>query len=180
MRWRIPLITVLALFVAVSCDQQPVEPQTDQVTEAQFNAFPGNPVIQRVIAGSPDGCAVPGCDGNFSLNARRYYDGTVTGQWQDAFGDGYGAHIDVDCLTVVGNEAWVSGIITHSRYDFLVGTGGFTRVADNGQNANDPADQISFLWFYEFFPPGPIADYTCGDTPDVALFDILGGQVIVK
>lgn len=29
MRWRIPLVAVLALFVAVSCDQQPVEPPTD-------------------------------------------------------------------------------------------------------------------------------------------------------
>ncbi len=27
MRWRIPLVAVLALFVAVSCDQQPVEPE---------------------------------------------------------------------------------------------------------------------------------------------------------
>jgi len=34
MRWRIPLVVVLALFVAVSCDQQPVGPMAEQVAEA--------------------------------------------------------------------------------------------------------------------------------------------------
>ena len=29
MRWRIPLVVALVAFVAVSCDQQPVEPPTD-------------------------------------------------------------------------------------------------------------------------------------------------------
>ena len=29
MRWRIPLIVALVAFVAVSCDQQPVEPESD-------------------------------------------------------------------------------------------------------------------------------------------------------
>jgi hypothetical protein len=36
MRWRIPLITALALFVAVSCDRQPVEPSSDNADEALF------------------------------------------------------------------------------------------------------------------------------------------------
>jgi hypothetical protein len=31
MYWRIPIIGVLALFVAVSCDQQPVEPRQDDL-----------------------------------------------------------------------------------------------------------------------------------------------------
>jgi hypothetical protein len=31
MRWRIPIVVLLALFVAVSCDQQPVSPTDDQV-----------------------------------------------------------------------------------------------------------------------------------------------------
>ena len=46
MRWRIPLVVVLALFVAVSCDQQPVEPAPDQVAEAptfNFTNGPENP-----------------------------------------------------------------------------------------------------------------------------------------
>ena len=42
MRWRTPLVALLALFVAVSCDQQPVEPAADQVAEAPaFNFLNG-------------------------------------------------------------------------------------------------------------------------------------------
>jgi hypothetical protein len=37
MRWRIPLIVALVAFVAVSCDQQPVEPPVDQGAEATFD-----------------------------------------------------------------------------------------------------------------------------------------------
>jgi len=53
MRWRIPLVVVLALFVAVSCDQKLVEPADDQVVEAPaFNymngpANPGNSGVSR-------------------------------------------------------------------------------------------------------------------------------------
>jgi hypothetical protein len=36
MHWRIPLVVVLALFVAVSCDQQPVEPPDSNSDEALF------------------------------------------------------------------------------------------------------------------------------------------------
>ena len=36
MRWRIPLVVALALFVAVSCDQQPVEPVAPE--DASFAA----------------------------------------------------------------------------------------------------------------------------------------------
>ena len=44
MRWRIPLVVVLALFVAVSCDQQLVEPAADEVAEAPAFNFMNNPV----------------------------------------------------------------------------------------------------------------------------------------
>jgi hypothetical protein len=53
MRWQMPLALALAMLVAVSCDQQPVEPQTDQVAEAPaFNFMsgpknPGNSGIDR-------------------------------------------------------------------------------------------------------------------------------------
>lgn len=43
MPWRIPLVAVLALFVAVSCDQQPVEPAADQVATAPTFNFMNNP-----------------------------------------------------------------------------------------------------------------------------------------
>ena len=54
MRWRIPLVLILALFVAVSCDQQPNEPVGQSVATApEFNfmtgpAFPGNSGMERL------------------------------------------------------------------------------------------------------------------------------------
>ena len=53
MRWRISLVVALVTFVAVSCDQQPVEPAAEQVAEAPaFNFMngplnPGNSGIDR-------------------------------------------------------------------------------------------------------------------------------------
>jgi hypothetical protein len=55
MHWRIPLVVALALFVAASCDQQPLEPQADQIAEAPtFNfvdgpANPGNSGVDRWV-----------------------------------------------------------------------------------------------------------------------------------
>ena len=59
MRWRIPLVVVLALFVAVSCDQQPVEPPAEQVAEApafNFMNGPDNPGQSGVFRGLIEDC----------------------------------------------------------------------------------------------------------------------------
>ena len=42
MRWRIPLVAVLALLVAVSCDQQPVAPQADEAVATPLFAPKSN------------------------------------------------------------------------------------------------------------------------------------------
>jgi hypothetical protein len=129
-------------------------------------------VIHKVSVGSSD-IVPPGTDGNLSLSAIELADGTVTGQWQDTvFGRGtpaVGLHVEVDCLEVVGNEAWVSGVIT--RPASLAGLPAITRVRDNGTSANDPADQVSFTFI------GIAA--TCTDQPNLPLSDLLNGQVKV-
>ena len=81
-----------------------------------------------------------------------------------------GIHVEIDCLVVVGNDAWVSGLITHP--DFLVGVPAITRVRDNGTSANDPADQVSFTLID--------IGVTCNDQPDLPLFDLINGQVKVQ
>jgi hypothetical protein len=133
-----------------------------------------NGVIHKVSVGSADILPPPGTDANFSLSAVQHADGTVTGQWQDTFfGRGVPAlaiHVEIDCLVVVGNEAWVSGVITHP--DSLAGLGAITRVSDNGTSANDPPDQVSFT----FIDTG----LTCTDQPDLPLFDLINGQVKVS
>jgi hypothetical protein len=49
MRWRISLAAVLALFVAVSCDQQPVEPLEQAVAEAPAFNFMNGPEEAGVV-----------------------------------------------------------------------------------------------------------------------------------
>src|SRR4051795_4205385 len=75
----------------------------------------GPAVVHRVSAGGPDQCSGlgvhPGCDGNYSLVATRYADGSASGQYTDRFGRIGGIRGVVDCLVVVGNDAWISGWI---------------------------------------------------------------------
>lgn len=113
-----------------------------------------SPIVHRVSVGGPDACTGlgfphPGCDANFSLTAKQYADGSASGQWTDRFSQangGGGFHAVIDCVNVIGNTAWVSGVITHGTFagQDLTGLPVVTRVRDNGTSANDPPDQISF------------------------------------
>ena len=148
------------------------------------------PVTQHVSAGGPDACIAfgfthPGCDGNFSLTAHVYADGSMSGQYTDRFAQGDGFHAVIDCVSVVGNEAWVSGVITSGTFTDpntgevfdLAGLPVSTRLRDNGTSANDPADQISFSVIGEGFA-APCTEHATGELFD--LFDAPEGQVVIK
>jgi hypothetical protein len=145
-------------------------------------AAAGGPITHRVSVGGPDFCAEwgtsPGCDKNFSLVAIQYADGSVSGQWTDQWGGGTGGfHAEINCLSIEGNDAWVSGVITKGvlrnpdtgeKLD-VAGWTVSTRVRDNGTSANDPADQISLS-----FPYG-----ICTEQPEYPLFQAPQGQSVV-
>lgn len=143
-------------------------------------AWASGPVVHHVTAGGPDACIAlgfehPGCDANFSLVANQYADGDVSGQYTDRFANGDGFHAVVDCLLVIGNDAWISGVITQGRFDGidLAGLEVLTRVRDNGTSQNDPADQISFSFIDTELPD-------CTEQPDLPLQDAPQGQVTVR
>lgn len=143
-------------------------------------AWASGPVVHHVTAGGPDACIAlgfehPGCDANFSLVASQYADGDVSGQYTDRFANGDGFHAVVDCLLVIGNDAWISGVITQGRFDGidLAGLEVLTRVRDNGTSQNDPADQISFSFIDTELPD-------CTEQPDLPLQDAPEGQVTVR
>lgn len=84
----------------------------------------------------------------------------------------------IDCIAVADNEAWVSGVITTGTAPTmdgdevdLAGLPVITRVKDNGTSANDTPDQISFSFIGE--------PSSCMDMPDLPLFDMPQGQVVV-
>lgn len=132
-------------------------------------------VIHHVSVGGPDQDAADHTDANFSLVANQYADGTSTGEWTDQFGQGQGGiHVQINCLFVQGNEAWVSGIITHGNVNGVDVTGlpCITRVQDNGKSANDPPDQISFSFIGVATP--------CTAAPNLPLNPMTNGQVTVR
>jgi hypothetical protein len=149
-------------------------------------AWATGPVVHKVSAGGPDACVAfgfehPGCDGNFSLTAIQYADGSVSGQYSDRFARGDGFHAVIDCLVVDGNQAWVSGVITKGRFTDpdtgevfdLAGLYVLTTVVDNGTSANDQVDEISFS-FIDFVPT------PCTEMPDLPLLPAPEGQVTVR
>jgi hypothetical protein len=104
-------------------------------------------VLHSVHVGSPDLCtfggAQPGCDGNWSVTALKFDDGTVRGEFIDRWTEGVGVKGKVNCLIVDGNRAWMSG--TGYFYDNgRVTEGAFAISAkDNGVSVGDTPDLIS-------------------------------------
>jgi hypothetical protein len=144
---------------------------TQAVNQPYANAAGG--VIHQVSVGGHD-FTDPGVDKNFSLVGIVHSDGSVSGEYTDRFGvDQDGFHATVTCVSVVGNQAWISGIIdagTSGGVD-LAGVPVLTRVADNGTSANDPPDAISFSFF---------SGVSCNAHPNLPLFPMPDGQVKVR
>ena|SRR2546426_260189 len=140
---------------------------TSAVNRPLFDAQ-GNGVMHQVSVGSSD-IVPPGTDANFSLVAIQHGDGSVSGQWQDSFGKdapGVGVHVAIDCVNVVGNEAWVSGVATDKTF---AGQPVITRVA--------APDQISF----SIINPAQFGlSASCLDAQNLPLFPITNGQVKVR
>ena len=58
------------------------------------------------------------------------------------------AHVAIDCLNVVGNQATISGIITQSTDPTIQGFRALWQVRDNGEGQNDPPDLMSPVLIY--------------------------------
>jgi hypothetical protein len=141
-------------------------------------AAKGPAVVHRVSAGGPDQCSGlgvhPGCDGNYSLVATQFADGSASGQYTDRFGRIGGIRGVVDCLAVVGSDAWISGWIVSGRFEDqdLGGLPFSTRIRDNGASMNEPPDQISSSHTGDETP--------CSDMAPWNLVDAVEGQVVVN
>lgn len=92
-----------------------------------------------------------------SFSAVQHSDGRVTGNAnvQDITA-GVTAHIDVNCLNVVGNTATISGIVTRSSDPTLVGFEGIFRVVDGGEGKGT----VDLMSLANFFAVGTGTDCT--------------------
>jgi hypothetical protein len=118
--------------------------------------------------------------GNAGFNAHRGADTSVKGQAEVHFFGGTKIHIDVTCLSVWGDDAWLGGVTTRSDNDaYPVGLEWRWRVRDNGQGAAADQDQQGY-YFYPGNGEFPLAR-TCALNPEggfnAVLFDITGGNI---
>lgn len=85
---------------------------------------------------------------DFGFNAKITSDGSADGwfTYRDVEdGTPFSANGPVTCLTVVGNDAWIGGIIRSSNDPTVVGLGAWWHVTDNGEASGAPADITTFL-----------------------------------
>ncbi|MGH7521993.1 MAG: hypothetical protein ACREMI_12025, partial [Gemmatimonadales bacterium] len=140
-----------AVALVVACNEPSSPAAAAALGALSASSVSSNGVVNRVSVGGNDQDATNNTDANFSLIAIEKDDGSISGEWSDQFGQGQGGvQVDVNCLVVVGNQAWIGGIIrsgsTGQGGVDLSGLPALTRVADLGNSANDPADAISFTF----------------------------------
>jgi hypothetical protein len=87
-----------------------------------------------------------------AFNAKKYANGTVTGQFeyhQVALGESFNFHVEVTCMNVYdGNRAKIGGVIRVSNDPTLPpGVFAWFQVFDNGEGANAPPDQSGLVGF---------------------------------
>ncbi len=82
----------------------------------------------------------------FTFNVRIYADGSVKGHFnytQVRDGVELTAKGSLDCATIVGNQAWVGGVIEQSSSENLIGLDMWFQVQDNGEPDSDETPDMS-------------------------------------
>jgi len=134
-------------------------------------ALAGPPVHSATGGGTVDW---PGGRVTYGFTAQIDAAGVVIGQAEFVHRDaGITNHVVINCLTVVGNTAWLGGTITISSNPALVGLDVVWEVQDNGQGIAAPPDKVSNV------QPG-VAPGTCNSMPDLGLIDWTNGNVQVQ
>jgi hypothetical protein len=97
-----------------------------------------------------------------AFNARKYADGSVSGQFeyhQLVLGEAFDFNVDVTCINIYdGNRAKIGGVVTQSS-DPTEPPGVFAwfQVFDNGEGANAPPDRSSLVGSVTKLPTRPSA-----------------------
>lgn len=115
---------------------------------------------------------------HFSFHANTAGNGNVQGSGVLTYtAGGTQLKFNINCLSVAGNVATMSGTITQSNVPAVtVGTRCWFRVVDNGEGSNAPADQITLLATF----PNAVNPPTCANNLLIALNLVEGGNIQVK
>ena len=112
------------------------------------SAFAASSPVVASATGSGHMVRPDGTFRSFSFAASKRADGTVTGEVQlNSRGFDVFVHIDVDCLRVDGNTAYMSGRITFvsNPDEGFVGELNRWAVQDNGEGSGAPPDLVSSI-----------------------------------
>jgi hypothetical protein len=117
----------------------------------------------------------------FSVSAREYADGSDKGQAQvqNRLGPFGPIHIEIDCLRVIANTAFMSGSVKNigdPTLGIFEGSKVFFAVQDNGEGPDSPPDLMSFTFF-----TGETTGPTCEEIFDIAfVFAVEDGNIQVR
>lgn len=141
------LLIVCAGAGALGCGN-PAEVSAGSASTAAL-ASAASPIVHRVTGGgrldlSAFGSHLP--PETYGINASIDADGIVGGQVEMQFSEpALTLHVEVTCLSVSGNDAWIGGAVTHTSdpTGHPEGMELFFRVQDNGEGGRAPADRMS-------------------------------------
>jgi len=111
---------------------------------------------------------------HFSFHANTMPDNSVQGSGVLTYtANGLKIHFNIDCLTITGTTATMSGVITKDDIAERVGWHIRFKVQDNGEGSNATPDQMSLMNLGPTLP-------ACNDPFSIGLAPIEGGNIQVK
>lgn len=194
---RLSFVSILGLAVLLGCETG-VEPEGAALGSTLDPDGHKAPHASIVATATGSG-HVRGGDGSirkFTISAVKHRDGTASGQYDlalaplellkdfDITPPLLRFHGTVTCMTVIGNSAYIGGVVDRQRNGGLFfGREDFTGVAieliDNGEGPDAVPDQISSIFVY--FPDTPTTpqDY-CDDPTPGQVFEIEQGNISIR
>jgi hypothetical protein len=138
------LVTLGLALVALACERAPTSPTSSMTAGAAGG---------DAVAASAAGPSVTGA-GTITFGASQEHlsvsafgtTGHAVFHDQAAGGDFHG-QIDINCVRILGNEATISGIVSHSNEPTLEGMEALFQIRDNGNGGSTP-DFMSPILFH--------------------------------
>jgi len=159
--------------------------RTDSPTAAEEPSISGTISFEKGSGPSAGGQGrISGTDRTFAFSAVTHKDGSVSGQGQlNNRAAGVKIHFSIDCISVSGNAATMSGTVTNSNF-YVPGGPCWFKVKDNGEGVNAPPDEITGFLFCEPDDPDPLCNQlTCdvnNESDAGGLNPIESGNIQVK
>lgn len=175
---RRTLLTVLAVELALiglgltSCTETPLEPQeAAYVMDARGADRISDTNVIQSVSGNAHVMGEP-VERTVTFDIRKHADGSVDGWYHSSVRGPGGADIKVrmECLHVVGNQAWARGTIVAAVNPGNIGRPVSMRFIDNGEGANAPPDEFGGTW----------ANYDCATEPDLSTRQLKIGNLQVR